>query len=170
MRSLLLLRHAKSDWSHPGLRDFDRPLNERGQRDARRMGHWMKAQGIVPQWVACSTARRARQTLEAMNESLALPAAAGDFTDRLYLADLSTLLECLAQCPVVAGPVMLVGHNPGLEDLLVHLCGPRLPLTDKGKLLTTANLAQLDLPDDWQGLEPSSGELRKIVRPRDLDD
>jgi len=168
MRSLLLFRHAKSAWQRPGMRDTDRPLNERGHRDAVRMGRWMKAQGIEPRHVACSTARRARQTLDDLNEALALPADAIEFSDHLYLAGLDSLLAHLAKVPVVDGPVMLIGHNPGLEDLLAHLCGPRLPYTDKGKLLTTANLAELALADDWRELPPHHGRLRRLVRPREI--
>ena len=169
MKSLLLFRHAKSDWGYPGLRDFDRPLNQRGNQAAVRMGRWMSEDQLQPQWLVCSTAQRAQQTLQGLREHLVIPDARIHHQDRLYLASVTTLLEVMAQCPRDRGTVMLIGHNPGLEDLLHYLCGPGLPLSSKGKLMTTATLAQVHLPDDWQQLAPRCGKLQRIIRPGEID-
>lgn len=168
MKSLLLFRHAKSDWSDLELKDFDRPLNKRGNKAAVRMGRWMKDKQIRPQWIVCSTARRAQQTLQGLRKHLVIPDTQINFQDRLYLADVATLLALLARCPRDSGPVMMIGHNPGLEELLLYLCGPDLPLSSKGKLMTTATLAQVSLPDDWQQLAPRCGKLQRIIRPGDI--
>ncbi len=169
MKSLLLFRHAKSDWDNLELKDFDRPLNQRGNKAAMRMGRWMNENDIRPQWIVCSTALRAQQTLQGLREHLAIPDARINHQERLYLASVTTLLEVMAQCPQDGGAVMMIGHNPGLEDLLHYLCGPGLPLSSKGKLMATATLAQAHLPNDWQQLAPRSGKLQRIIRPSEID-
>jgi phosphohistidine phosphatase len=167
-RELLILRHAKSAWDTPAATDYDRPLNGRGKRDAPRMGAWLHAQGLVPDHVVASPARRARQTARRACKALGLDPEQVDWQTRLYLADLSTLLAVLADCPGDARRVLLVGHNPGLEELLVYLGGHDLPPPPGGKRLPTATVARLDLPEDWADLAAGSGELRAWVRPRDL--
>ncbi len=168
MKALLLFRHAKSDWGHPEQQDFDRPLNNRGKKSACQMGQWMKQQHIQPEWIVCSSAQRARETLALLRESITIPDTLVQFDERLYLADLSRLREVMAQCPQDMGQVMLIGHNPGLNDLLGYLCGPELPFSDKGKLMTTATLAQINLPDDWQQLASQSGKLQQLIRPAEI--
>ncbi len=169
MKSLLLFRHAKSDWGSPGLKDFDRPLNTRGKQAAEHMGRWLSENQLQPQWLICSTAQRARQTLQGLRQHLAIPDGRINYQDRLYLAAVTTLLEAMAQCPRDGGAVMMIGHNPGLEELLHYLCGPGLPLSSKGKLMTTATLAQVHLPDDWRQLSPCCGTLQRIIRPSEID-
>ena len=169
MKTLLLFRHAKSDWGNPGMQDFDRPLNERGKKSAKRMGTWMKEAHIQPEWVICSPAVRARETLQNLRKQLDIPDTLVQFDDRLYLADVAKLLEVLSQSPQDMDYIMLVGHNPGLDDLLVYLCGPNLPLSSKGKLMATATLAEVCLPDDRQQLSPQCGKLLRIIRPGEID-
>jgi len=168
MKTLLLFRHAKSDWDDPEQQDFDRPLNDRGKKTATHMGQWLKQQHIQPEWIVCSAAQRARETLALLRDSLTTPDTLVQFDERLYLADLVSLLEILAQCPQDMDQIMLVGHNPGLEELLSYLCGPDLPLSNKGKLMTTATLAQVSLPDDWLQLAPQCGKLQQIIRPTEI--
>ena len=91
-----------------------------------------------------------------------------DFNDGVYLADLGTLLGVLAHCPQDMNNILVIGHNPGLEELLEYLCGEDLPLSAKGKLMPTATLAQIALPDDWRGLAARSGKMVHIVRPDEL--
>lgn len=169
MRTLLLMRHAKSDWGSPALSDFDRPLNARGERDAPRMGRWLQQQGLQPGGVIGSPAQRVRQTLVGLRQHVEIDEAAVQFDKRLYLAPLATLLKVLAESPAGRDPLLLLGHNPGVEDLLIYLCGPDLPRTSKRKLMTTASVAQITLPDDWQQLEPLSGSLQCLMRPKALD-
>ena len=167
-RFLYLLRHAKSDWKQPGTEDIDRPLNERGRAAASALGQWMKQQGLLPNWVICSPAARTRETLDPLRSLLKIPAKLIDFDDKMYLADLGTLLEVLADSPQDVKDVLLIGHNPGMEELLTHLCGTDVPLSRKGKLMPTATLVQIALPDDWQRLVSHSGKLMSIVRPEEL--
>ncbi len=166
-RELLILRHAKSAWDTPAATDFDRPLNGRGKRDAPRMGAWLRDQGLVPDHVVASPARRARQTARRVCNALGVDPETIDWQQRLYLADVPTLLQALAECPVTAVRVLLVGHNPGLEELLEHL-GRRLEPPPDGTRLPTATVARLALPEDWGHLAAACGELRAWVRPRDL--
>jgi len=168
MRTLLLLRHAKSDRGQPALEDFARPLNSRGREAAARVGAWMKKHHLQPEWVVCSPSARTRETLALLREHLAIPGTLIDFDDRVYLADVPDLLEVLARCPEDMSNVLLVGHNPGLEHLLAYLCGEPLPLSAKGKLLSTAALAQVALPDDWHGLPLRAGKLIHLIRPEEL--
>lgn len=163
---LLILRHAKSDWTRDG-DDFDRPLNARGRRDAPRMGAWLAAQDLIPDRVLSSPARRARQTVEAVAETLSIPAGDILWDERLYLAQLPLLLDILAATPAEIRRLLLVGHNPGLEDLLVHLAGGSLPQNPDTKLLPTASVAHLRLRG-WRQLPKDAAELVQRMRPRDL--
>lgn len=167
-RELFILRHAKSDWDSDAKQDSERPLNKRGRKDAPRMGAWMREHYLYPGLVLCSTAVRARETLEAVAQELELSPERMQFLDELYLANLGTLLKILRDIPAERNSVMLVGHNPGLDELTSYLSKAPIPLTESGKLMTTACLAHFKLPDDWQELE-SRGELVHIVRPADLD-
>lgn len=168
MRTLLLLRHAKSDRDQPVVEDFARPLNVRGREAAARIGAWMKEHHLQPEWVICSPSVRTRETLTLLRQHLAIPETLIDFDDRVYLADVTTLLGVLARCPEDMNNVLLVGHNPGIEQLLVHLCGEPLPLSAKGKLMPTAALAQITLPDDWRTLPLRAGKLTQMMRPEEL--
>ncbi len=166
---LLLLRHAKSGWDIGGARDFNRPLAARGRRDAPLIGKWLSGQGLVPDVVVSSPAVRAMQTIQVVCETLAIPQDSIRQDERIYLAELSTLLEVLASIPSGPHRVLLTGHNPGMDQLLIHLCGPDLPRTASGKLMTTAALARIELPDGWQRLPAGCGRLLQLVRPRDLE-
>ena len=165
---LLLMRHAKSDWGDGALADFDRPLSARGERDAPRMGAWLAAQAFAPRTIVSSPALRARQT------ALAVAAALGRDEDDIawagavYGADVQALLYALAEHGAADGPVLLVGHNPGLEELLVYLAGSALPATGGHKLMPTAALAHLisDLPPG--SLAAGGARCLAIQRPKQL--
>jgi len=169
-RELLVMRHAKSDRDAAVERDFDRPLEKRGRKDAPRMARWMKRRGCVPDRVVASPAARARETAERVVEELGLPDAAVAWEERLYDASLGDLLSVLADAPAGAARVLLVAHNPGLEDLVVRLGGAPVPMPDDGKILPTAAVARLAMPRDWGRLPQGAGRLLEIVRPRDLED
>jgi phosphohistidine phosphatase len=166
-RELLILRHAKSAWDTPAETDYDRPLNGRGKRDAPRVGGWLRDQGLHPDHVVASPARRARQTARRACKVLDFDRDAIDWQPDVYLADVPTLLDVLAGCPATARRVLLIGHNPGLEELLAFLVAPLAPPPD-GKRLPTATVARLDLPDDWTRLGRGCGTLLAWMRPRDL--
>lgn len=163
-----LLRHAKSDWE-AGLADFDRPLNRRGRRDAPRLGHWLRERNWRPRLVLSSPAERARQTLEAVLEQASLHDVELHWDEGLYLADRETLLERVHGLPPATDSVLLVGHNPGLEQLLTYLSRTPVPATGSGKRFTTANLALLRLDGDWKDAGRGTAELVELVRPGDLE-
>lgn len=168
-RTLLILRHAKSG-RDGACADFERPLAGRGRRDAPRMGRWLRERGLAPDHVLSSPALRARQTAEAVMEALGMPAANIQFDDRLYLAARSTLLAAVADCPARANTLLLVGHNPGLEELLEYLAADQPPRNPAGKLLTAGALARLAVRHSWKDMRPRGAILMELVRPRELAD
>jgi phosphohistidine phosphatase len=162
MKLLSILRHAKSSWKDSSLEDHDRPLNKRGLRDAPRMGALIREQGLVPDTILSSTARRARETALAVAAEIGFPDEVR-FTRRLYGADPDTHLESLRALSDTAAHVLVVGHNPGLEALLATLVG-------ESHTLPTGALAVVELPvESWRELEtPPQGSLRALWRPREL--
>jgi phosphohistidine phosphatase len=166
-RELYILRHAKSDWDSSAQSDFERPLAKRGKKDAPAMGEWMAKQKIKIDYIASSPAERAKQTVYAVVKELDIAKKEIHFNDKIYMASLESLLRVLGEIPKKANKVMLVGHNPGLDDLLQYLVKDP-PLTESGKLLTTACLARITLPQDWTQLQRHCGSLIDLTRPRDI--
>ena len=162
MKTLLVLRHAKSSWSDPALDDHERPLNKRGRRDGPRMGQLVREYGLIPDVIISSDAVRARVTAEAVAEAARY---AGEILldPHLYLACPADILSLLTTVRENAGTVMIVGHNPGVEELVAQLTGERQDLP-------TAALAQIVLPiDQWRDLKPSTrGTLLCHWRPKEL--
>lgn len=167
-RELLILRHAKSDWGSGAESDFERPLSRRGKQDAPKVGAWLYREGLVPDHVVSSPAERARQTTIKVCKSLDIGKKRIVWDPALYEASVPHLLDALARCPIHAATVLLVGHNPGLEELLRHLAGDDLDPPDDGKLLPTAALARLEMPNDWGRLDPGCAQLISITRPKGL--
>ena len=166
-RELLLLRHGKSDWE-TDTDDFHRPLKDRGKRGAQRVGVWLLQQGLVPDLVISSPAERALTTAEKCCKAMGMNAADIEQDQRIYHADPERLLEVLANSPRAAQRVMLVGHNPGFEELLLHLAHPAPETPEDGKLMPTATVAHLGMPDDWQALGQGAGRLLQLVRGANL--
>ncbi len=167
-RQLLVLRHAKSAWDTVVSNDFDRPLSKRGKRDAPRIGGWLRQQGLVPDLVMSSPARRARKTATKVCRELGVPKQAICWEPEIYAASTETLVHVLSECREDAKIVLLVGHNPGLENLLNYLCGPSVILPPDGKLLPTATLAWLRVAANWKHLQPKCATLVSIMRPGSL--
>lgn len=165
-RELLLMRHAKSDWGVAGATDYERPLAKRGKKDAPRVGVWLYREGLVPDHLVSSPARRARDTTSKVAKAMEFPSREVVWDDRIYEADVPRLLEVLADCPDASRLALLVGHNPGLEDLLRYLIGDELEEPTDGKLLPTAAVARVEMPRDWQHLPPGCGQLLMITRPK----
>lgn len=163
MKTLLILRHAKSSWKEPGRPDHDRPLNARGKHDAPRMGRLLRDEGLVPDVIISSTARRARKTAAQAASECGYQGEI-ELTDDLYLAGPGTYLSVLRQLDDDFQRAMVVGHNPGLTALIETL-------TDEFEDFPTAALAHLVLPVKyWRDLrETTQGELVRIWRPKELD-
>lgn len=170
-KTILLLRHAKSSWSSPGLQDFDRPLNQRGREAAPRMGRYMKEQGLVPDVVLCSAACRALQTWELVAESLDADCQVKQLRG-LYLASAKQLLDALRRTPDLADSVLLIGHNPGMERLASALSGSGSDpeaLARLGEKFPTSALTELRFEaESWRDLAEGSGKLIRFVIPREL--
>jgi len=160
-RTLILMRHAKSDWGHPGLADHDRPLNARGMGDAPAMGAWLRAEGHAPDEVLCSTAIRTRQTLQAL--ALTAPTR---FLPALYHADEGTMLEELQQA--TGHCVLMVGHNPGIADFAADLLAQAPAHLRFHDYPTTATLVAQFTIDDWADLRLGTGHALAFAIPADL--
>ena len=171
MRTLLLLRHAKSSRDDPGLEDFDRPLAPRGEKAAPLMASYLKKQGLLPDLVLCSPATRARQTWSLVARSLGDKIAVNELRG-LYLSPPGRLLEAVRRAPDAASCVMLVGHNPGMEHLAMALAGPSSDPTALAKLrakFPTAALAEIEFDASaWRDIGHGAGRLKRFIRPKDL--
>jgi phosphohistidine phosphatase len=170
MKILTLMRHAKSGWDDPVRRDFDRPLNSRGRRAARTVGAEMKAQGLRFDRVIASPARRVVETIEEV--AAVYGPIEPVYDERLYLASVQTLLDVARGAPDAVERLLLVGHNPGLEELALRLarsadCGLRDEVEVK---YPTGTVAEIELPAGrWSEISEGSGTLTRFIRPRDLD-
>jgi phosphohistidine phosphatase len=162
MKTVILLRHAKSSWDSPASSDFQRPLNSRGIRDAPRIGAWIAEQGLRPDWVLCSAATRAQETLDGLQTTLDLDANI-TITNDLYLAPPKTVIELLSQVDDSVECSLVIAHNPGMEGLLWGLCG-----TDNS--MPTCALAVIELPiDSWMAIDLNcQGTLQHYITPRAL--
>jgi phosphohistidine phosphatase len=171
MKRLAILRHAKSSWDDPALDDFNRPLNERGWKAARRLGRELKTRGIKFDLVLSSTSARTRETIDGVQEKYDF-AAPIEFDPRLYHANEQMLLELVRTLDEKVKAPLLVGHNPGLERLIGELTdddtkGLRERVTDK---FPTGALAVIELPAKrWAEVESASGEIVELILPRELD-
>ena len=162
MKSLLIMRHAKSSWDNPALSDHERVLNARGLKDAPRMGALLAGQNVVPEAIFSSTAVRAQMTADIVAEACEFTSDIV-FDDDLYLAEPSSYLTVLATLDNDVTRAMVIGHNPGLEHLIAMLTGDRVEMP-------TAALAQVELDiDEWRGIGDSpAGQLAELWRPREL--
>jgi phosphohistidine phosphatase len=160
-RHLLLLRHAKSRWDDPSLADHDRPLAPRGRKAAKRIGAHMRREQIPVALVLCSSASRARQTLD-----LVAPPGRIRIERELYGATSDELLERLRRVPDEVHEVILIGHEPAIRDLAVQLIGRGSELADRK--FPTAALATLTFTGPWSTLGPDQAALAAFVTPREL--
>ena len=162
MKTLLILRHAKSSWKDASLADHDRPLNKRGKRDAPRMGKLLQEQDLVPDRIISSTAKRARNTAKAVAKACHC-ADRVELTSEFYHAGPGSYLAVLQNVQDDNQRVMVVGHNPGMEALVAHLTGGM-------ETMPTAALAHVALPiEKWAELDYEvQGELLDLWRPKAL--
>lgn len=174
MKRLITFRHAKSGWDQPALRDFDRALNDKGRRAAATMGRHMRTSGVRFDHIIASPAVRVTETLDAMLDGYGrrLPPS---WDRRAYLASAQTLLEIVQDAPEEIENLMLAGHNPGIEELVLLLSteageeeiAARASIGDK---YPTASVAELTFDvDHWADVDEGGGHLVRFVRPRDVD-
>lgn len=168
MKLLGLMRHAKSDWGQSDQRDFDRGLNDRGRRGGKLVGEHIREHGLKWDHIVASPAERVVQTL-----AQAMPDADIAYDKRLYLASSDTITEVAAEVGGEAHAVLIVGHNPGLQDTVLSLVAPgqENDLFEEAKVkFPTASFAVIELPiNRWTDLKPETGRLAHLARPRDLD-
>jgi phosphohistidine phosphatase len=170
MKTLTLLRHAKSTWDDPVARDFDRPLNRRGRLAANTIGREMRAQGLLFDQVVASPAVRVRETLQEVASGYGQPLQPA-FEQRVYMASPETLLEIVHEADDGADKLLIVGHNPGLEGIALLLTRGEEGLRSELALkYPTATLAEISLPvERWSQVAEGRGTLTRFIRPRDLD-
>jgi phosphohistidine phosphatase len=172
MKTLLLLRHAKSSWKDADLADHDRPLNARGRSAAPRMGGWLRENGLQPDRVLCSTARRAVETWSRLAPELGSDVALL-LEPALYMAEPLALVETVRAQGADATRLLVIGHNPGLEAAARMLAGtgPARDLARMADRFPTAALAVVTFDgSDWSAVAPGQGRLHRFIRPRDLDE
>jgi phosphohistidine phosphatase len=166
MKALYLLRHAKSSWDDPARPDHERPLAGRGRKAGTAIGRYLADNGIAPQLVLCSTAKRARQTLERLGAAIA--GADIHYEDALYDASATQLLERLRAVEHGVESVLLVGHNPAIQALVLKLAAPGDARDEVVSKYPTGALAALRWEGSWAELGATDVELAQFVRPRDL--
>jgi phosphohistidine phosphatase len=168
MKILYVLRHAKSDWRDSSLKDFDRPLNARGKIAAKAIGKEMLKRRMKPDLVLASPAVRAQQTLERVQEAY----GAGFVTTHesaIYMAEPEALVDLVRRAPDDVKRLLLVGHNPGLQELVLTLSGPGELLDEAAEKFPTAAFAEIRFDaDSWSEVNRGTGILECLLRPRDL--
>ena len=165
--TLHLVRHAKSSWADPGLGDADRPLAPRGERAARKLARELARQGVAPRLVLCSSARRAVQTLDLLRPALSRPPEIL-VENGLYGAGGRELMTRLRQVPAGRREVMLIGHNPGIQDLALALAGSAAPGSLHEHLPTGALVSLRFDAARWRDLRPGIGAVTRFLVPRRL--
>lgn len=164
---LYLMRHAKSDWTGPNISDFDRPINDRGNKNAIRIGKWMLENNHIPDKIISSPANRAKQTIELVVDQIQSKSKKEiNYEEDLYLASLDHLFEVINLYKNDVSSLMLVAHNPGLEDLLYVLTSKT---NFEYRKMTTANLVIYEYDDNQFNIEMDAGRLIEFIKPRELD-
>jgi phosphohistidine phosphatase len=164
MKTLLLMRHAKSSWKDSSLSDFQRPLKKRGEKDMLRIAQVLKEEDLIPEFVLSSPAVRARETIEILAKELGIEEELVEFVDDFYGAEIEDFFDVLADLPDSYKKVMVVGHNPSLEAFLQTLTG-------EIDSLSTASVALIKLGiQSWEDIDADEqiGQLREIWRPKEL--
>jgi phosphohistidine phosphatase len=161
MKTLLLLRHAKSSWKDASIRDFDRPLNQRGLKTAPVVGRLMRKRKLHPDLVLSSPAERARQTTELVLAAAGLEVEVR-YDERIYEATVARLIEVVTQIDDDANMAFLVGHNPGVEEMVKSLTG-------EARSMPTASLVSIELDiEKWSKVRAGTGRLVWLVKPKEL--
>lgn len=160
MKTLFILRHAKSSWVDAEMSDFERPLNDRGKKAAHFMGELMVEHDLEPYVILSSPAIRAKSTAQLLRKAAKFDAEIR-YEHRIYEASPNSLLQVVTEIDNAYNSAMLVGHNPGIEGFIRYL-------TEHPETMPTAALAVVELEiDSWDAINAGGGELRKVFRPRE---
>jgi phosphohistidine phosphatase len=170
MKTLILLRHAKSSWKDEALADIDRPLSKRGRQDGKAVACYLAENGIAPEQILCSPSQRTKETLELLQPAFAasLPIR---YEKGIYMADAPALLRRLRRLADSLSAVMVIGHNPGLQTfaLLLTEAGDEPLRSDMSLKYPTGALAVIACAvEHWPEIKPGCGHLQAFIRPRDL--
>ncbi len=160
MKTVYLVRHAKSSWSDPSLSDQQRPLNARGLKNAPEMGRRLAARGICPDLIICSPAKRAYMTASILAEQTGYPVTAIKLNDQLYFDSLSAMLGIIQQTDAEKNSIMLVGHNPDITEMLNQLSGYRV------NNMQTCAIATIEFELPWSGIQFNSGQMVDYDYPK----
>jgi len=159
------MRHAKSSWDDSSMRDFERPLNKRGKREAPAMGTYLKKLDTVPDHIISSPAQRARQTVLLMADVIELSRDSISWNDDLYYKGVEAYTEAIQKSPSTAETIVLAGHNPTVEHVVALLSADRTK-----EVITTANIVCFEShADTWSGVGPDNCTFKWLVRPSDLE-
>ena len=169
MRTLYVLRHAKSDWGDESLQDFDRPLNGRGRKAAKAMGCDMQERGLAPDLVLLSPSARTTETLARVEEGFGASFEKVE-EPNIYLAESGTLVDLIRSAPAKSERLMVVGHNPGMQELVRALAnGPRDLREEAAAKFPTGAMAEISFDVGyWSDVTPGSGFIRSFLKPREL--
>lgn len=165
---LIIMRHAKSDWSEEDRSDFDRPLTTRGKKAAKLISKWLKQRQYRIDRVICSPALRAKQTCQLVSRELGIPEKNILWETAIYGASLNNLRSVINQHSEGIHTLLIIGHNPGLDQLLCYLSKDPPSVSSSGKLLTTAAVAILDYGNTAITGKPLQAQLQYLIRPKDL--
>ncbi|NBC27910.1 MAG: histidine phosphatase family protein [Bacteroidetes bacterium] len=165
MKRLLIMRHAKSSWDDRDRKDFDRPLNKRGRRDAPAMGKFLKSVDAVPSHLISSPAARAKETVELLANGAGIKEPSITWDEDLYFNGPEAYLEAVRRSPGSQKTVLIAGHNPSVEQFIQYLLGS----DENGPRITTANIACFITDvDNWSDIDPKTCEFKWLMRPKKL--
>ena len=162
MKEIFVLRHAKSSWDNVNLSDHDRPLANRGIKDAAKLCAFVKKRGHKLDKVLCSTAKRAKETYDLIADGFNYEIDKTNFTDKLYFGDVTDIIRDLRELDESLNSILIVGHNPTLHHLVELLTNEQI---DR---FTTCNLAIISQDDEWITLNSHKCSLKSLIRPKDL--
>lgn len=167
-KELLIVRHAKSDWDTHELKDFERPLKKRGVVEAQKMGKFLASNHLIPDYILCSTAKRARETAKLLVKAMGINTQDIIYDSDLYLCQPHVMIRFIENIPSLAERAMIVGHNPCLDFIVPLISKNSAPSRDDGKLMTTAAVAHIEVPFPWFPMAPHTCNLLNLWRPDDL--
>ncbi|VAX13291.1 Phosphohistidine phosphatase SixA [hydrothermal vent metagenome] len=162
IKHLTLIRHAKSSWENASLSDYERSLNERGRRDAPRMGEALQQRGIRFDRVLCSSAKRARETLSLLRERLEIEDHSIRYLDDLYCASTTILIDIIRQQDNDKNNIAIVAHNPGIEDLAAMLSNDK-------QIFVTCSVMQIEFKiENWKQVAKVTGKQKLFLSPKTI--